>query len=78
MLDTFWSVVGTFVSILDYASHVILLIFRNILFFGFIAALLWGVYRLILRAIRYLRGMRGEELEHGKRTPKGSSEDSSA
>jgi hypothetical protein len=78
MLDTFSSVVGTFVSIFDYASHIILLIFRNILFFGFLAALVWGMYRLVLRAIRYLRGLRGEELEHGRRTPKGKSEDSSA
>jgi len=78
MLDTVNSVVGTLASFVDYASHIILLIFRNILFFGFLAAVVWGFYRLILRAIRYLRGMRGEELEHGRRSPDGKSEDSSA
>jgi len=77
MLDAVSSVVGTFVSIFDYASHVILLIFRNVLWFGFIAAVLWGLYRLVLRAVRYLRGMRGEELEHGRRNPKRKPEDSS-
>ncbi len=77
MLDAVNSVVGMFVSIVDYASHIILLIFRNILFFGFLAALLWGVYRLLLRAVRYLRGMRGEELEHGRRNPKEKPGDSS-
>lgn len=77
MLDTVNSVVGMFVNILQYASHIILLIFRNILFFGFILAVLWGLYRLVLRAVRFLRGMRGEELEHGRRDPKRKPEDSS-
>jgi hypothetical protein len=77
MLDAVNSVVGMFVSIVDHASHLILLIFRNVLFFGFLAAVLWGFYRLVLRAVRYLRGMRGEELEHGRRRPKEKPEDSS-
>jgi hypothetical protein len=77
MLDAVNSVVGMFVSIVDYASHLILLIFRNVLFFGFIAAVIWGLYRLGLKAVRYLRGMRGEELEDGRRRPKGQPEDRS-
>ena len=77
MLDAVNSVVGMFVSIVDYASHLILLIFRNVLWWGFLAAVLWGFYRLGLRGVRYLRGMRGEELEHGRRSPR-KSEDSSA
>jgi hypothetical protein len=76
MLETVNSVIGMFTNIVDYASHIILLIFRNVLFFGFLAALIWGFYRLILRAVRYLRGMRGEELEHGRRIPKEKSDSS--
>jgi hypothetical protein len=78
MFDAVNSVVGMFTNILEYASHIILVIFRNILFFGFLAAFIWGIYRLILRGVRYLRGMRGEELEHGKRSPTGKPEDGSA
>jgi len=70
MLNIVNSVIGMLANIVDYASHIILLIFRNVLFFGFLAALIWGFYRLGLRAVRYLRGMRGDELEHGRRSPK--------
>jgi hypothetical protein len=76
MLDTVNSVIGMFTNTFDYASHVILLIFRNVLFFGFLAAVIWGFYRLGLRSVRYLRGMRGEELEHGRRIPKEKSDSS--
>jgi hypothetical protein len=77
MLDIVSSVVGMFVNILGYASHIIIVIFRNLLLFGFVAAVLWGFFRLGQRGFRYLRGMRGEELERGRPSPKGKPEDSS-
>jgi hypothetical protein len=77
MLDAISSVVGMFVSILGYASHIIIVLFRNLLLIGFIVAVLWGLFTLSRRSYRYLRGMRGEELEHGRPRPKGKPEDSS-
>jgi len=77
MLDAIGFVVGNFAYYLDKVSHFTLVAFRNVLFFGFILALIWGLYRLCLRAVRYLRGLRGEELEHGRRIQKEKPEDSS-
>ena len=77
MLDALSSVIGMFVNILGYASHIIIVIFRNILFIGFIVAVLWGLFRLPWLGFRYLRGKRGEKLEHGKPSPKEKPEDSS-
>jgi len=77
MLDAISYVIGMAANVAAYASHFLILIFRNLLLLGFILAVLWGFYRLCLRAVRYLRGMRGEELEHGRRIPKEKPEDSS-
>lgn len=77
MLDAINFILGNFAYYLDKVSHFVLVSFRNVLFFGFLLALIWGFYRLFLRAVRYLRGMRGEELEHGRRVPNEKPEDSS-
>ncbi len=77
MLDAINFLAGNFAYYLDKVSHFVLVGFRNILFFGFILAMIWGFYRLCLRAVRYLRGMRGEELEHGRRIAKEKPEDGS-
>ncbi len=77
MLDAISYIIGMAANTAAYASHFLILIFRNLLLLAFILAVLWGLYRLCLRAVRYLRGMRGEELEHGRRIPKEKPEDSS-
>lgn len=77
MWDTIDTVIGKIVSIVGYGSHFVIVSFRNVLFFIVMFAFLWGGYKACVRAVRYLRGMRGEELEHGRRTPKGKPEDSS-
>jgi hypothetical protein len=77
MFDAVGLVIGNFTYYLDKVSHFVLVGFRNVLFFGFLLAVIWGFYRLGLRAVRYLRGMRGEELEHGRRIPKEKPEDGS-
>lgn len=77
MWDIISTVVGKIVNILGYGSHLVIVSFRNVLFLIVMFAFLWGGYRACVLGIRYLRGMRGEELEHGRRRPKGKPEDSS-
>ncbi|MBO0734075.1 MAG: hypothetical protein J2P49_07110 [Methylocapsa sp.] len=77
MWDTVDTVIGKIVSIIGYASHLVIVSFRNILFLIVMFAFLWGGYKACVRGIRYLRGMRGDELDHGRRNPKGTPEDSS-
>jgi hypothetical protein len=65
--------VGSIVNFITYISHLVIILFRNFVFFAFIAAFLWGVFRLCQNGVRYFRG-RGATPEHSDITPEDEAE----
>lgn len=56
MADFLGMIIGDIVNIVTYLSHLIIILFRNFIFFAFIAAFLWGIFRLCQSGWRKLRG----------------------
>jgi hypothetical protein len=73
MIDFFGWIVGSIVNIVAYISHLVIVLFRNFVFFAFIAAFCWGIFRLGQNGVRYFRG-RGAKPEHSDITPEDEAE----
>ena len=58
MSGFFAMIVGNIVNFVAYISHLAILIFRNFVFFAFIVAFFYGIYRLIRVGFDKLRGLR--------------------
>jgi hypothetical protein len=75
MWDTLGSLIGSFLDIVGYASHLIIVIFRNLLLLGIIVGALYGIFKLGQHGFRQLRGLRGGQQETSDTAPKDKLED---
>jgi hypothetical protein len=58
MADFFGMILGNIVNFVAFISHLVILIFRNFVFFAFILAFFYGIYRLLRVGFDKLRGLR--------------------
>lgn len=65
MLETLGSLIGSLLNIVGYMSHLIIIIFRNLLLLGIILAAvfgaLFGIYKLFQTGYRSLLAMTGKK-----------------
>jgi hypothetical protein len=65
MLETLGSLIGSLVNIVGYLSHLVIIIFRNLLLLGIVLAAvfgaLFGIYKLFQAGYRSLLAMTGKK-----------------
>ena len=61
MADFFGYILGKLIGFITYLSGILPIVMHNLILILFIAALLWGFFRLIQNGWRKLRGQGGPE-----------------
>ncbi len=59
MLDFFSYIVGSFVDIVRYISHAVIVLFHNVVLLAVVVAFLYGIFRLCRYGLLQLRHLRG-------------------
>jgi hypothetical protein len=59
MFDFFSYIVGSFVDIVRYISHAIIVVFHNVVLLAVVVAFLYGIFRLCGYGWQQLRHLRG-------------------
>lgn len=71
MMDTLGILIGSLLDIIGFVSHLVIVIFRNILLLAFILAIFYGMFKLGRYGFRHLRSRLWERADKSRSAPEG-------